>query len=260
MNHETIPTQIEHTIMNDFKLNCLESFRSQLQERTYPGYPRFQERLFIDADDFLLEPIHLPDGVWETSGGALPSIREQHTLAAQQHRFDRWGRPLHPWFNEMAEDPLIGVLTGKGFYWNWGPNYTADAVVLRHDLDTPHVLLIQRSDTGQWALPGGFIDPGEDALTASIRELREETFVDLTSLKHAAQPTYTGPLADLRTTANAWPETTVFRFDMPYQMTTGLAMKYSGSAESPIVAWLPLDSIDEHLFGSHRALLELSTD
>jgi 8-oxo-dGTP diphosphatase len=37
------------------------------------------------------------------------------------------------------------------------------------------IVLIQRQDTGQWGLPGGLVDWGEDLLTAAQRELKEET-------------------------------------------------------------------------------------
>jgi 8-oxo-dGTP pyrophosphatase MutT (NUDIX family) len=39
------------------------------------------------------------------------------------------------------------------------------------------VLLGRRSDTGNWALPGGIIDPGEEPADAAIREIFEETGV-----------------------------------------------------------------------------------
>jgi 8-oxo-dGTP pyrophosphatase MutT (NUDIX family) len=37
------------------------------------------------------------------------------------------------------------------------------------------ILLIQRSDNGNWALPGGAIDIGESLTQAAIREVQEET-------------------------------------------------------------------------------------
>ncbi len=39
------------------------------------------------------------------------------------------------------------------------------------------VLLQRRSDNGQWALPGGALDPGEEPAEAVVREVWEETAV-----------------------------------------------------------------------------------
>jgi len=55
--------------------------------------------------------------------------------------------------------------------------YTADVVVTTTD---DHVLLIQRGwdpHKGQWALPGGHVDPGETSRAAAARELAEEAGV-----------------------------------------------------------------------------------
>lgn len=37
------------------------------------------------------------------------------------------------------------------------------------------VLLERRSDCGWWGLPGGRIEPGESAIEAAVREMKEET-------------------------------------------------------------------------------------
>lgn len=55
---------------------------------------------------------------------------------------------------------------------------TADALVLKAD----HVLLVERKHhpgRGLWALPGGFVDPGERVLEAALRELAEETALEV---------------------------------------------------------------------------------
>lgn len=44
--------------------------------------------------------------------------------------------------------------------------------------DAGEILLVQRSDNGNWALPGGGMDLGESLTGAAIRETREETGVD----------------------------------------------------------------------------------
>jgi ADP-ribose pyrophosphatase YjhB (NUDIX family) len=49
---------------------------------------------------------------------------------------------------------------------------SVNVVVTNEDGD---VLLIQRSDNGNWAIPGGAIDLGESLTKAAIRETREET-------------------------------------------------------------------------------------
>lgn len=41
--------------------------------------------------------------------------------------------------------------------------------------DAGEILLIRRSDNGNWALPGGAIDLGESVAQAGVRETREET-------------------------------------------------------------------------------------
>jgi len=41
------------------------------------------------------------------------------------------------------------------------------------------ILLIRRADNGRWCLPGGHVDPGESAAEACIREVREETGLEV---------------------------------------------------------------------------------
>jgi 8-oxo-dGTP diphosphatase len=58
------------------------------------------------------------------------------------------------------------------------PMLTADVVVLAGAAETPRVLLIQRGNppfAGNWALPGGFVEQGEQVAEAAPRELAEET-------------------------------------------------------------------------------------
>ncbi|MGK7911891.1 MAG: NUDIX domain-containing protein [Synechococcus sp.] len=46
-------------------------------------------------------------------------------------------------------------------------------------LPNGRIVLVQRRDTRQWALPGGLVDWGEDIATAARRELHEETGLDI---------------------------------------------------------------------------------
>jgi 8-oxo-dGTP pyrophosphatase MutT (NUDIX family) len=58
----------------------------------------------------------------------------------------------------------------------------AVAVTLLECDSAPQVLIVKRVarglNSGQWALPGGKLDPGEESIAAALRELREETGVD----------------------------------------------------------------------------------
>lgn len=53
----------------------------------------------------------------------------------------------------------------------------AAAVILRDGGSGPEVLLIRRSDTGDWALVSGIIDPGEHPVETLRREALEEASV-----------------------------------------------------------------------------------
>ena len=61
------------------------------------------------------------------------------------------------------------------------PAFTADMCLYSREPDGLHVLLIRRGRepfAGSWALPGGFVEPGELVEDAAARELLEETGVD----------------------------------------------------------------------------------
>lgn len=62
------------------------------------------------------------------------------------------------------------------------PAVTADCVVFSNDSDGLSVLLIERANEpfkGCWAFPGGFMEMDEDAEACAIRELKEETGLQL---------------------------------------------------------------------------------
>ena len=63
------------------------------------------------------------------------------------------------------------------------------------------VLLVERGEdpyAGRWALPGGFVEPDEDAETAAWRELREETGVARFAGHLEQLRTYSAPDRDPR--------------------------------------------------------------
>ena len=58
------------------------------------------------------------------------------------------------------------------------PSVTADIMIFSRDERGLKVLLVRRGGhpcLGQWALPGGFVEPNETIGHAAARELEEET-------------------------------------------------------------------------------------
>ena len=58
------------------------------------------------------------------------------------------------------------------------PMLTVDVVAFAFGANTPRLLLVQRANPpfmGSWALPGGFVEEGEQVIDAAPRELSEET-------------------------------------------------------------------------------------
>jgi bifunctional NMN adenylyltransferase/nudix hydrolase len=121
-----------------------------------------------------------------------------------------------------------------------------------------HVLLVKRKHrpgAGLWALPGGFVEPRESLRSAALRELREETGIDL----------------DERALRGAVREARVF--DHPDRSQRGRSIthahlidlghrelpKVEGSDDAAQAAWIPiasLASLEMRLFEDHFQILD----
>ncbi len=236
-----------------FMYDSLTSLAKELAGHQYPGYPAFRDRLCNPALTPELSGVYnLPPGHSDV-GAVFPDPAERAANQQLGLPLDQWGRPLHPWLEQMITDPSIGVVTGRGFYQKWGPNYTADSVVIKNG----HILVVERHDMGTLALPGGFVDP-EDTSTAvaAEREVKEESTFDLAGL---ANPIlcYQGLVVDIRMTAHAWPETTAFLFDLGDDDTP--LPHVQGKDDAKRALWLPIEAVRQApLFGSHSAIIELA--
>ncbi len=213
-------------------------------------------RLYLPKDG----PFHAPTKHDETL--TLDLLKD---FQAKGYELDSCGRPVHPWADELLE---LGTYTGKGFYYEFGGNQTADPILFRYDQSEPLVLLVQRSDSLLWAVPGGFVDEGESIDEAAMREAREETMPGVP--KGAAYelfdpekiPVYQGPVADRRATLNAWPETTAFAIHLNPHLTHVLPLHGRGDPKElgpEGYRWVTIEEAAAlPMFGSHRLLLELA--
>lgn len=133
--------------------------------------------------------------------------------------------------------------------WFEGANYTADALVV--DAEAEKILLIQRGDTEEWALPGGFVDTSDSSpLEAAIREAHEEAGITLDT---AGALIFRGIVDDPRNTENAWIETSAYLF--PAIATTEVI----GDDDALDAQWHNLTQLPP-LYASHRSIVERGLD
>lgn len=163
------------------------------------------------------------------------------------------GRPLNPTGRTGRTGRNLGL---------WGENAAADPVVIADTIAGPHVLLIRRSDCGQWAFPGGMVDAGETAPAALVRELREETGVDLSGASPVVLTrTY---VDDPRNSDQAWVCSTVAMFHVPVPLAAVAA------DDATDARWFPFTSLAKlveaisaeggRLYAAHMPLLSAARE
>lgn len=122
---------------------------------------------------------------------------------------------------------------------------TVDIILTRQLNSTTEVLLIQRLNEpfkNKWALPGGFVDKGEDLEPAAKRELLEETSISIKSLTQFK--TYGKPGRDPRGDTVS----VVFYAKVDENVIAQAA------DDAKDVRWFPMDSLPELAF-DHEEIL-----
>ncbi|CAF4934259.1 unnamed protein product [Pieris macdunnoughi] len=164
-------------------------------------------------------------------------------------------------------------ITGRGVLGRWGPNHAADPVVTRWKPDHSNrqilqFIAIKRSDTREWALPGGMVDPGEKVAATAIREFQEEALNTLEaseaekeSLKEKFNnffsggiEIYSGYVDDPRNTDNAWMETVAYNFHDNEGSIVG-ELKLNAGDDAVGVCWVDITS-DLKLYASHKDIVD----
>lgn len=124
---------------------------------------------------------------------------------------------------------------------------TVDALVVQ----AGHILLIRRGSEygkGQLALAGGFVDAGESLQTAVVREVLEETGLDLTAHQPKAERVFDEPSRSARGRTIS----TVFLYELTGE---GLPDVKAGDDASEAM-WLPLGRLDgKELFEDHYGII-----
>lgn len=178
----------------------------------------------------------------------VPDWPARRAAALVPFELDDCGWPLNP----TGRTGRTGRNLGK-----WGENQAADPAVLAGVGVARQILLIQRKDRKVWALPGGMVDPGETAPATLVRELREETGVDLADHRPVIlSRTY---VDDWRTSDHAWVTSTLALYLLPDEVTA------TAGSDAAAARWWPAADLDYleravrqaggHLYTAHRPLL-----
>lgn len=145
------------------------------------------------------------------------------------------GRPVNP-------HAPTGIRFGRNELGHWGEQVCADAVVFATD-EYSHswIVMVERADGHGWALPGGKVDPGEDHSAAAVRELREETGLDLTFTPGKALAARYVP--DPRASDEAWMVTVPSVFSLGSGPRAGFP-PVKGTDDAIRAEWMRADSYE----------------
>lgn len=205
---------------------------------------------------------------------------------------------------------LTGI-TGRGLLGRWGPNHAADPLVTRYktkpdadehlaEVEVPtstapgapkkrlwcvlnnetklpvlECVCIKRAGEagrGEWALPGGMVDPGEVVSLTVRREFGEEALAGCSAEERrkidelfqvseddvqrgCSEVLYKGYVDDPRNTDNAWMETVVFHFHDAGDTLQGV--NFRAGSDAADVAWVAISSKLE-LYASHSEFVRLA--
>ncbi|KAL1440880.1 hypothetical protein MTO96_009051 [Rhipicephalus appendiculatus] len=169
-----------------------------------------------------------------------------------------------------------GTYAGGG-----GPNHAGDPIVTRWKRDAGgnkvmnqcsqlpvlQFVAIARRDSGEWAIPGGMVDPGELVSATLRREFSEEAMNSLSLSekdKHALEKSlelffskgievYKGYVDDPRNTDNAWMETVACNFHDDSGNITGKFTLEAGD-DAAKVKWTDINK-ELRLYASHSDLV-----
>ncbi|WP_026602634.1 NUDIX domain-containing protein [Methylomonas sp. 11b] len=192
----------------------------------------------------------------ESAGTALANIASRISM------------PVREFLNDWSNSPEYTILKAEyakidqenqvyaGIPWDV-ISTTVDAVVTYND----HVLLGKRKyypGKGLWAIPGGFLEKRESLLQGAIRELKEETSLNVpdASLRDCLQhvKVFSHPRRSCR--GRVITHAHHFALATPWPDKTWPEIKAADDLES--VAWVPitqLPALEEALFEDHFAIL-----
>lgn len=126
------------------------------------------------------------------------------------------------------------------------PAVTADCIVLTKE-NNPQVLLIERGDDpfkGCWAFPGGFLNMDETTEQCAVRELKEETDLEVKDVQQIG--TYSKVDRDPRGRT----------ITVAYLALVDAPMEVRGQDDAAKAKWFPIDALPELAFDHDEIMMD----
>jgi|GEM_PF-6826385 len=126
---------------------------------------------------------------------------------------DTTGRPLHPRAEQVLTHPKIGMYTGPGKYYRYGPQRIGNLILQRieqrqyNELITYAIVGVRRNGEIEYSVPGGHCELGKNTQDTAFREAKEEAGIVRASLgKLQLQEVISWPKGGKADTLHAWGE------------------------------------------------------
>ena len=128
-------------------------------------------------------------------------------------------------------------------YFQSSPRLAADLLIYRGR----EVLLIERmNEPHGYAIPGGFVDLGESVEDTAVRELREETGIDVSKADISLVGVYSEPSRDVR----GHTVSVIYSCDI-----TGREVEAEGRDDALSAKFFDIDNLPDELAFDHREVL-----
>ena len=139
---------------------------------------------------------------------------------------------------------LVDIMKVKyGGYFQSSPRLAADLLIYRGR----EVLLIERmNEPHGYAIPGGFVDLGESVEDTAVRELREETGIDVSKADISLVGVYSEPSRDVR----GHTVSVIYSCDI-----TGREVEAEGRDDALSAKFFDIDNLPDELAFDHRKVL-----